>query len=248
MKPMQGLKVITLGWMGICLITLLGCASTQTALIKRQLTVESKLSDTIFLEPSTRDHPKVLVQIKNTSSHTDFDPRDHVRQALLNKGYQLTHQVDQADFILQANIRQVEAMDLRASQDVLERGFDGALVGGVLGWAATSGSSHEGTKIVGSLVGATVGFISDTLIKDKVFTVITDVQVSQRSAHPVSTASKSVLNQGHSTTVVQRTHQVGHWQKYQTRVISQANQVNLKYDNARGPLVQGVSQALSGIF
>ena len=48
-------------------LALSGCAATSTAVAKRNLDVQTKMSDTIFLDPVSPDQRTVYVDVKNTS-------------------------------------------------------------------------------------------------------------------------------------------------------------------------------------
>ena len=50
-----------------------GCAATSTGLGKRNLEVQTKMTDTIFLEPVSPHDRTVLVQVRNTSDRAEFD-------------------------------------------------------------------------------------------------------------------------------------------------------------------------------
>ena len=52
----------------ICFVFLAnGCAATRTLIEKRKLTVETKMSETIFLEPVSPEERVVYVDVKNTT-------------------------------------------------------------------------------------------------------------------------------------------------------------------------------------
>ena len=97
-------------WMVVVLLAnlVMGCAATQLAISKRNLDVQTKLSDTIFLSPTSDKNKTVFVQVRNTTDKTDFDLAGPVRQSLQAKGYQVLTEPDNAWFILQANILSIE--------------------------------------------------------------------------------------------------------------------------------------------
>ena len=54
-------------------LALSGCAATSTAVAKRNLDVQTKMSDTIFLDPVTPDERTVYVDVRNTSDQPGLD-------------------------------------------------------------------------------------------------------------------------------------------------------------------------------
>ncbi|MCC5698300.1 complement resistance protein TraT, partial [Klebsiella pneumoniae] len=48
-------------------LMLSGCSATHTAISKRNLQVQTKMSDTIFLDPVADDKRTVFIQVRNTS-------------------------------------------------------------------------------------------------------------------------------------------------------------------------------------
>ncbi len=53
-------------------ILLSGCAATHVAISKRDLDVQTKMSDTVFLDPVGADRKTVFVQIRNTSDKPEL--------------------------------------------------------------------------------------------------------------------------------------------------------------------------------
>ena len=88
-------------------LALSGCVATTTAISKRTLDVQTKMTDSIFLEPVTTPDRTVLVEVRNTSDRTELDIAPAVRAALAQRGYRLVDDPQDAQFLLQANVLQV---------------------------------------------------------------------------------------------------------------------------------------------
>jgi predicted nucleic acid-binding protein len=88
------------------------------------------------------------------------------------------------------------------------------------------------------------------MIEDVLFTAITDVQISERVGNSivVKEKTKSKLKQGTNGVKELTSTEKIEWKRYQTRVVSTANKVNLKFDKAAPELIRGLTQSITGIF
>jgi hypothetical protein len=231
---------------------LIGCTATHTAINKRHLDVQTKMSSTIFLDPVCADKRTIFVQLRNTSDKQELELAPCIIASLGAKGYVVVDNPEQAQYLLQANVLQVGKTDLRAAEHALCAGFGAAITGAAAGAAVGSLVQQEGHQaaVAGGLVGAAVATVADAMVKDVVYTVIADVQISERAgnAMQVKEKSKSKLAQGTSGYKEITSTQKIHWNRYQTRIVSTANKVNLKFEKAAPLLVEGLSRSLAGIF
>lgn len=230
--------------LGLSCFFLLGCAATQVALEHKNLEVHSKMSDTIFLDIENGFERTIYIDIRNTSDK-DIDLRGLIENKLKAKGYKIIHNPKKAFYILQANILYVGKANPSALRESLAAGYGGPLAGALIGYAAT-GSGR--TAAVGGLIGGAAEVIAGSLVKNVTYSIITDIQISEKSSTVVSQSTSSKLHQGKSTTVTQKTSSKRKWKKYQTRVASTANKVNLKFADALPVLKESMSKAISGIF
>lgn len=246
-------RLLGIGVLFISLNLLIGCTATHTAINKRNLDVQTKMSSTVFLDPVCTNKRTIFVQLRNTSDKQELDIECPVMAALQAKGYTIVSDPEQAQYLLQANVLQVGKSDLRAAEHALMGGFGSALVGAAAGAAVGSlvqpEDSHK-AAVAGGLVGAAVATVADAMIQDVVYSVIADVQISERAgnAMEVKEKSKSKLVQGTSGYKEITSTQKIRWNRYQTRVVSTANKVNLKFEKAAPLLVQGLSRSVAGIF
>ncbi|WP_248884430.1 complement resistance protein TraT [Acidithiobacillus acidisediminis] len=227
-------------------VALSGCAATQVALEHKDLDVQTKMSNTIFLNPVPPSEQTVYVQFKNTSdkSLNVAALEQEIDANLTNQGYRIVP-YNQAHYMLQINVLSVGKMSEAAAQKSLTNGYGGAAFGAIAG--AAIGQSWTGAG-AGGLVGGAIGLVADSLVKDVTYAMITDVQVAERSKQAVQQQTNSNLQQGTSTTTTQQVSGEGHWLYYRTRIVSTANKVNLSFKNAVPALQGQLVHSLSGIL
>ena len=239
-----------------CLFSILaGCAATHVAIAKRNLEVSTKMSDAVFLDPVGGDKRTVFIYVRNTSDRPNFDIETPLKSAIAGRGYRVVNDPEDAHFKLQAQVLSVSKMSITAAEAALGAGYGGAIagvaIGGVAG-AATTGTAR-GTAI-GAVAGGIVGGIAETIanaaVKDVTYVAITDVQISEKAREGVVgrrdlqvDAQQGVGGSEQSTFSEETTEK-----RYRTRVISTANKVNLKYEEAAAPLNEGLTRVLSGVF
>lgn len=89
-------------------------------------------------------------------------------------------------------------MDLREAQGFLQGGFGG---GGLTGMALGAGIAGYNSSSTGGVLGAGLaGTVADALVEDVNYTMITDVQIAERTKNhtKVQTFNKATLKQGTS--------------------------------------------------
>ncbi|MCP4695480.1 MAG: conjugal transfer protein TraT [Gammaproteobacteria bacterium] len=229
------------------MLALYGCGATYTLIKKRNLDVQTKMSETVFLEPVRVSEKIIYVSVRNTTDKT-LNIKQKIVSELLDGGYSVTREPDEARFMLQANVLKLGKGDLRSSESYLEAGFGGAIIGGVAG-AAISGSSRD--VAVGGVIGAIGAVVGDALVEDTLFIMVTDLQVRERPREGEVVEQRQHLSthQGTSTGLQQRaTGGNVNWKTYRTRIVSNANKANLEFDEARPELEKGLIRSISGIF
>lgn len=227
--------------------TFTGCGAASTAIEKRNLEVQTKMSDSIFLEPVSIDKQIVYVKIRNTTDK-EVNVEEQIKSTLTSKGFKVVSNPDEAYFMIQANILQIGKTDETDSDSALQSGFGGGLLGAGVS-AATGG---RGNNIgVGAAVGAVAGLLANTMVKDISYSMITDVEIRQRPAinEKVLQYEDNFSDQGSSSTVSQTVDKNDvQWKIYRTRVLSKANQVNLQFEEAKNELEKGLIKSLSGLM
>lgn len=242
-------KIISNVLLAGTIAVLTGCAATQTALEHRTLEVSTKQSETLFLDPVSKSQKTIYVSIKNTSDETvDITPQ--LKTALSNQGYRVVNQPNLAHYLLQANILKVGKMSIAASQSALGGGYGSAIAGAVAGTAAGSFTQSSTGMIAGGLAGGVIGLAADSLVKDVNYTMITDIQISEKVGKgiKVNEQFQSHLKNGSSSVTSQTSLRDSQYQRYRTRIVSNADKVNLKFVDARPALEQGLVKTITGIF
>lgn len=233
------------------MLLLSGCAATTTAISKRNLDVQTRMSETVFLDPVAPAQQTVYVQVRNTSDK-ELALNESIRSAIESRGYRVVRDPNQAHYMLQASVLQVGKMDPSAASRALAAGYGGAIDGaaiGVLAAASTNNTSAQGVGGFG-LLGAAIGTVANATVKDVTYTIITDLQISERAPEGVKVQQQTNTNmsQGTSTRISQHSSSVSEWKRYRTRIVSSANKVNLDFEEARGELEKGLVRSVSGIF
>jgi outer membrane lipoprotein SlyB len=230
-------------------VVLTGCAATQTAIEHGSLQVSTKQSETVFLDPISKAQKTVYVSVKNTSDE-EVDITPQLKIALSSHGYKIVNNPNAAHYLLQANVLKVGKMSIAASQSALGGGYGSAIAGSVAGTAVGSFTNSSTGIIAGGLAGGVIGLAADSLIKDVNYTMITDVQISEKvdKGIKVNEQFQSHLKNGRSSIISQTSSRDSQYQRYRTRVVSNADKVNLKFADARPALEQGLVKVISGIF
>ena len=213
------------------------CSTLHTAVSKRNLDVQTKMSDTIWLEPAAANERTVFVQIRNTSGK-NLNIEQKVINVLTSKGYRIVNNPAEAKYWLQANILKVDKVNLDSNNGFSDA-ILGAGVGGVLG-AQRSGGAY--TALGWGLAGAAIGTLADALVDDIAYAMVTDI------LRAVQTSTRNSVKQGNSGSMTSTSSASSNMEKYSTRVLSTANQVNLNFNSAIPLLEDELGKVIAGIF
>ncbi|ESN16029.1 TraT complement resistance protein [Enterobacter sp. MGH 24] len=239
-------KVTGIGLLA-AVMTLTGCGAMTTAVKKRNLEVKTQMSETIWLEPSSEK--TVYIQVKNTSDKDMSNLQTLLANDLSAKGYKVTSSPDSAYYWVQANVLKADKMDLRETQGYLKTGYEGAAVGAALGAGITAYNSNSSGAALGvGLAAGLIGMAADAMVEDVNYTMVTDLQISERSKAKVTTDNIAALRQGTSGVKLQTSSEQGDRAKYQTRVVSNANKVNLKFEEAKPVLEAQLAKSVANIL
>jgi hypothetical protein len=152
---------------------------------------------------------------------------------------------------LQANVLQVGRTSAAAADGAFAKGFGSALVGGAAGAGLGRAASDQTEAIIaGAVTGVAASVVADSFVQDVTYSIITDLQISERAGEGVMVTERMTqdLAQGSSGRRILSTTEVHDWKRYQTRVMSSANQANLDFEDAAPELVAGLTRAIAGIF
>lgn len=233
-------------------VLLSGCAATQMAISKRNLDVQTKMSNTVFLNPVEDSKKTVYVQVKNTSDKQSFAITEELKKDLENKGYQIVNSLNSAHYLLQANILQVGKTDPSAAERAFAGGYGSSLSAVLSGGTAGAllGNGRGSSILAGGLLGGVIDTVANAAIKDVTYTAMTDLQISERAGKgaKIQQTDESTLQQGTSSISRQTSSSQAGWMRYQTRILSSAEKVNLDFNDALPMLESGLAGSIAGIF
>ena len=237
----KNLKIVLFGL--LLIFAFVSCSTMHTVVSKRNLDVQTKMSDTIWLEPAAANEKTVFIQIRNTSGK-NLNIEQKVTNILVSKGYRIVNDPAEAKYWLQANILKVDKVNLDS-----DNGFSdavlGAGIGGVLG-AQRSGGAY--TALGWGLAGAAIGTLADALVDDTAYAMVTDILITEKTGRNVQTATRNSVKQGNSGSMTSTSSGSSNMEKYSTRVLSTANQVNLNFNSAIPILEDELGKVIGGIF
>ena len=243
------------------MVVLTGCGAVHTAVAKRHLDVQTRMSHAVFLDPVGPDKRTIFIQVRNTSDKTNFDIEGPVKAAINARGYRVVDDPEAAQFKLLAQVLSVSKASATAAETALRDTVNGrgapyggplaglvtGVVGGAVGGVATDSSVGVG---VGAIVGGLATTIANAAVQDVLFVAITDIQLSQKAREGV-TGQRDLqvdASQGIGGSEQQTFSEVTNEKRYRTRVMSTANKANLKYEEAAAELTAGLTRVLSGLF
>ena len=198
----------------------MGCAASSRLLNHSGLVVESKLSNSIFLEPVPRKQRVLFLSIKDSSGKS-FAFENELKNALVGNGeVKITTDPKEATLILQVNV-------FNLSETVLDDPFTklgpfGSLglgaVGGMELTAATGGHKSKHYAL-GTIIGATTESITESFTKVKKVVLEVDVKLSDKV----------------------------HDKEYTTRIMTLAQKVNLNIEEAVDSMKQELVSIISNL-
>lgn len=246
--------------LSVVAIILSGCAAASIAIAKKDLDVQTKTSTAIFIDPVSPAERTLYVEVR--SGVAEFDRRafsKFVRDQFSKNenGYKVVDDPEQARFIMLAYVLTLEKSSVGAAQAALQQGYvgggdvaAGATAGALLGYGSGGGSSAYTGAAVGGLLAAGGSLIGNALVKDVTYLLICDVSVRERAAKGVlvrkdTSIDTKVSDAGSSQ---QRVSEVTDRKEYRTRIVTTANQANLKLEEAQSLMFDKTAYAMSGFF
>jgi hypothetical protein len=242
--------LIIIGLSMVVIANLVGCSATSKVIKHGKLEVETKMSDTIFLDPIEEGKKIVFLQVRNTTDKEGLDIESNLKNAIQSKGYIVTGNPKESNIMIQVNILQAGKSAHQDPFNSLRGGYGGTLEG-VLGGAMLGGAfSGSGRDMIGlGLLGGVAGTIMDAAVEVVQYSMITDLQISERAdGEFVTETSDASLKQGSSGYKKSSLESKTNWKKYQTRIISVAKKVNLKFEDAQSNLTGGLTKSIAGIL
>jgi hypothetical protein len=232
---------------------LVSCAATQTYLSHKDLDVQSKTSTAIFVDPVPKDKRTIYLDVK--SGVMEFDRRQFkqfVKEQFTqfnDNGYQIVDDPDKAQFLMVAYVLNLEKASPTAAQEALGQGFMG---GAVLAGAAVGGLGTRslGGVVGGGVVGGAAEFITGNMVKNVTYMLVCDVQIKEKATKGVivrkdTQIDAKVSDAGSSR---QSSSEATNKKEYRTRIVTTANKVNLKLEDAQELMFKKTAYALAGFF
>ena len=255
MKRSNARYIVTTLMLGALIVILAGCAAVHTSIAKRNLDVQTRMSDAVFLDPVGADKRTIFVQVRNTSDKPNFDLEGPIKNAIRGRGYQVLDDPEAAHFKLQAQILSVSKASVTAAEAALAGGYGAPLAGitvGAVAGVATGGSTQDMAVagVAGAIVGGLIETVANAAVQDVFYVAITDVQISQKARAGVTGQRDLQVNasQGIGGSETTTFSEVTDEKRYRTRVMSTANKVNLQYEEAAPELNAGLTRVLAGLF
>jgi len=255
MKRSTARYVVTTLLLGALIFVLAGCAAVHTSVAKRNLDVQTRMSDAVFLDPVGPDKRTIFVQVRNTSDKPNFDLEGPIKNAIRGRGYQVLDDPEAAHFKLQAQILSVSKASVTAAEAAFSGGYGAPIAGittGAVAGVATGGSAENMAVagVAGAILGGLVETVANAAVQDVFYVAITDVQISQKARAGV-TGQRDLqvdASQGIGGAETTTFSEVTDEKRYRTRVMSTANKVNLQYEEAAPELNSGLTRVLAGLF
>lgn len=153
-----------------------GCSGTYTRMANSDLEITTNMNKTIWLNPTVPENTKIFVQVRNTSDNQNFnDLNGYITRALEYKGYQITTNPANANFILQANV--VRAISINRSS-AMDAQNDAVIAGTGVGLAVAN--KNDGLAGVGAgLAAGLATMYFDANTKDITYNVQTDIRITE---------------------------------------------------------------------
>ena len=193
------------------LLLLSGCTAIHTSVAKRELDVQTRMSQTVYLDPVEPEQRTIFLDIRNTTAEYQLPLAQDVRDFMLKRGYQLVESPLSAQYWLQVNVRTVlkERPDVVLEQEygMTEQEAHQLLHPGMAPppepetpeqraerynrnaavFVDTSiGTDLDGKDIARALVVLAVfagaEYVGNQLVQDKYYTMLTDIQIAERIA------------------------------------------------------------------
>lgn len=207
----------------VSLVSLIGCTAMHTAIKHRNLEVGTKMSQSIFLDPIPESKKNVYVDIKNTSSEQKLQLQEKIECNLTEKGWKIVKKSNEAYVLLQANVLHVGKVKETTLDEILNGGFGSGITGFALGSGiAHAAGANSAGLIGGSLIGGITGIATDAMVKNVIYTIVTDIRLSVRENKD--------------------------WKRYTNRLVSTAQKVNLSFEKAKPVLVKNMGSSIAGIL
>jgi len=224
-----------------------GCA----AISHRELSVQAKMSDTIFLNAETLESGKpIYVRVTNTSDFQDVDFGQLIKDQVAASGRRVTTNPKEAAYLLQANLLYLgEEKNDATMEGAIAGGVGGALTGGLI--AHSNGMNGFGGGLTGLAVGAAGaagGALIGSMIHVDTYIGLVDISIKEAVNGGVNGTEISNVKQGMSNTVHTERVVNDTRQEYRTRIGVKAVQTNINRAAAAKAISERLASQIAGYF
>ncbi|MDR3439201.1 complement resistance protein TraT [Telmatospirillum sp.] len=255
--------------------TLAACAAADSAINHGDITVQTHMSETVFLDPVPPDQKTIFVSARNTSDHPEIDLRSPLIQAVASRGYTVVQDPNQAHYMLRVNVLQAGKIETKDKESLLSAKYGEPLLAGLGAGALASMAGGDRTAATATGLGVAAGsFLLNQAFQTVTYSVVVDVQLSERplKGAKVKQSTTTVAAQANGSSDHARTSQTptgsgrsgtatlnanvktqqvdeeSDFKQYQLRDIAYADQMNLKFEEAAPQLVTKLAYSLSNLF
>jgi len=208
--------------LSLCAAALLttGCATFS-------LETNSKMTQSVFLNPIPKEQKTIYLIVKNTSDMNGVGEKikSLLVQKLQSKGYRIVDDVKNAHYVLYVNV--LFANNIREKNTGAATAF-GATTGAIVG--ASNGGGGKG-GLAGAAVGGVIYGVGAKLTEDETIRIVTDIKVKEKT-RPDATDLDNTSD----------------YKTYETRIYSQATKTHLKVNEALPILEEKTANSIANIF
>jgi len=235
-------------------LSLMSCAAISTAVSKRNLDVQTKVSTAIFVDPVPRPKRTVYVDIRSTVQEFDRRAMAKIVRAEFkdnDNGYRMIDDPTKAQFHLSIFVLKLEKSSPTAAEQALRQGYNDR--GAAVASGAIIGGQHRGTAtgaVVGGLAATMATTAANAFVQDVMYVLVADIQIKEKARKGVLVRKDSKINTkisdsgGSTQTVSEATNR----KEYRTRIVTTANKVNLDMEEAQPVMFKKTAYAMSGFF
>jgi hypothetical protein len=195
----------------LALWVLSACTAVHTSVAKRNLDVQTRMSQTVYLDPVEPEQRTIFVDIRNTTAEYQLPLADDVRGFMHQRGYMLVDSPISAQYWLQVNVRTVlkehpekvlaeeygmtpeevqaflsPGMAPPPAPETPEQRHDRLGRNAAVFVDTSIGTNVDGKDIARAFVVLAVfagaEYIGNQLVHDKYYTMLTDIQIAERIA------------------------------------------------------------------
>ena len=222
-KALRTIKISSIVMLGSMNLT--GCAASRMMIRYDDLDTQTEMSESVFLELRS-DLPQTVYVAEASTAGRDLTIRPALDRGLMESGYTLVDDPDDATYIIQINHLRLAEVELHGDETVGDAigaawmaGAGAALATDILGAAGAAGE-------VGLVVGV-LGFLLDAKTKHIAHTLTTDVLLTE-----------TVPGDGAE----------GEIRYHETQIVSGASKVNLELEEGLPTMITGLSRSLAGLL